>query len=106
MSCESRLARLKAQDGLDAAEAGDADPRSEAVTCRPGNGWYASAKIRRLMGLLRDIHSEDPVRKTIIFSQFTSMLDLIEVPLKRAGYRYVRCTCPRHTFVKTLTCDR
>lgn len=28
--------------------------------------------------------------KTIIFTQFTNMLDLIEEPLKAAGYKYVR----------------
>ncbi|KAF7799491.1 hypothetical protein EIP86_010726 [Pleurotus ostreatoroseus] len=42
----------------------------------------SSAKIRKTMELLRDIQERDEDEKTIIFSQFTSMLDLIEPFLK------------------------
>lgn len=47
----------------------------------------ASTKIRKLLHIL---HAEAPEHKTIVFSQFTSMLDLIEPHLKRASIRYVR----------------
>ncbi len=57
--------------------------------------WQTSAKIERTMEILRDIRERrDPktkeVEKTIIFSQFTSLLDLLEVPMNREGYRYRR----------------
>ncbi|CAK5280366.1 unnamed protein product [Mycena citricolor] len=46
----------------------------------------SSAKIRMVLKLLRDIHSRsDGVEKTIIFSQFTTMLDLLEPFLYEAG---------------------
>jgi SNF2 family DNA or RNA helicase len=46
-----------------------------------------STKIRHL---LRILHKETPEHKTIVFSQFTSMLDLIEPHLKHARIEYVR----------------
>jgi SNF2 family DNA or RNA helicase len=46
-----------------------------------------STKIRHL---LRILHKETPEHKTIVFSQFTSMLDLIEPHLKHASIAYVR----------------
>ncbi|KAJ6525458.1 SNF2 family DNA-dependent ATPase [Mycena vulgaris] len=50
----------------------------------------SSAKIRMILKLLRDIDQRDGEEKTIIFSQFTSMLDLVEPFLREAGVRYVR----------------
>lgn len=46
-----------------------------------------STKIRQL---LRILHKETPKHKTIVFSQFTSMLNLIEPHLSHAGIEYVR----------------
>ncbi|KAM0723933.1 hypothetical protein Q7P37_000924 [Cladosporium fusiforme] len=46
-----------------------------------------STKIRHL---LRILHTETPQHKTIVFSQFTSMLDIIEPHLKHASIGYVR----------------
>lgn len=50
-----------------------------------------SSKIRMILKLLRDIEIREEGEKTIIFSQFTSMLDIIEPFLKAEGLRYVRC---------------
>lgn len=44
-----------------------------------------STKVRHI---LRILHSETPKHKTIIFSQFTSMLDLIQPHLKQRFARY------------------
>lgn len=53
-----------------------------------------SAKIRMILKLLNDIDvRSDGEEKTIIFSQFTSMLNLIEPFLKEKGIKYVRCGC-------------
>lgn len=56
-----------------------------------------SAKIRKLLELLKEINAREDDdgglagEKTIVFSQFTSMLDLIQPFLKNAGIAFVRC---------------
>ncbi|KAF8153019.1 SNF2 family N-terminal domain-containing protein [Crassisporium funariophilum] len=51
----------------------------------------SSAKIRMILKLLKDIDERsDCEEKTIIFSQFTSMLNLIEPFLAEKGVKYVR----------------
>ena len=51
-----------------------------------------SAKTRKIMELLAEIGERSGgIEKTIIFSQFTSMLDLIEPFLRAEEIQYVRC---------------
>ncbi|RAL07409.1 DEAD/DEAH box helicase [Aspergillus homomorphus CBS 101889] len=52
--------------------------------------WIPSAKIEKTMEILRGISSNDNEEKTIIFSQFTSLLDLLEIPIAREGWDYRR----------------
>ncbi|KAI9367237.1 SNF2 family N-terminal domain-containing protein [Aspergillus egyptiacus] len=52
--------------------------------------WITSAKIEKTMEIIHQIEREDREEKTIIFSQFTSLLDLLEVPIAREGYGYRR----------------
>ncbi|KAL6714075.1 hypothetical protein ACLMJK_008569 [Lecanora helva] len=57
--------------------------------------WIPSAKTDKTMELLRDIHArKDPYtkqcEKTIVFSQFTSLLDLLEVPMAHENWNYSR----------------
>lgn len=56
-------------------------------------GLQFSTKIQKTIALLDEIKEEDPTRKTIIFSQFTSMLDLLEPFLRKGGHKFVRCEC-------------
>jgi SNF2 family DNA or RNA helicase len=42
------------------------------------------------MELIEKIQQEDATEKTIIFSQFTSLLDLVEVPLSQTNLKYRR----------------
>lgn len=49
-----------------------------------------SAKINKAMEILLDIREADPLEKTIVFSQWTSFLDLIEIPISTNGYNYER----------------
>ncbi|KAI0922976.1 hypothetical protein AcV5_009827 [Taiwanofungus camphoratus] len=50
-----------------------------------------SAKTRKILEILQEIDGRsEGGEKTIIFSQFTSMLDIIEPFLKAEGIRYVR----------------
>lgn len=53
----------------------------------------ASAKIRQLLQLLGEIRERG--ERTIVFSQFTSFLDLLGPFLKAKGISFVRCefTC-------------
>lgn len=53
--------------------------------------FKTSTKIRKLMEILIETRDKHPGEKTIVFSQFTSMLDLIEEPLRRNGFRVCRC---------------
>ncbi len=52
--------------------------------------WETSAKIEKTLEILRGIIDNDRTEKTIIFSQFTSLLDLLEVPIDREGWNYRR----------------
>ncbi|KAL3444632.1 SNF2 family N-terminal domain-containing protein [Aspergillus insuetus] len=52
--------------------------------------WIASAKIEKTMEIIRQIQQNDSSEKVIIFSQFTSLLDLLEVPVAREGHGYRR----------------
>lgn len=53
-------------------------------------GRTTSSKIRRMLEILKTPVDGDEV-KTIIFSQFTSMLDLIEPFLRDHNIKYGRC---------------
>jgi SNF2 family DNA or RNA helicase len=59
----------------------NSDPEYNASDLTP------STKIRQLLSILE---KETPDHKVIVFSQFTSMLDLIEPFLKRQGYDFTR----------------
>jgi SNF2 family DNA or RNA helicase len=52
--------------------------------------WVESAKIKRTLALLEEIHENNPLEKVLIFSQFTSLLDLLEVPILADSSRYRR----------------
>lgn len=53
----------------------------------PPTQILASAKIRELIKIL---HAEVQEHKFIVFSQFTSMLDLVEPFFRKEGFRFVR----------------
>lgn len=52
--------------------------------------WRSSTKIEALVEELYKLRSDRYTLKSIVFSQFTSMLDLIEWRLKRAGFNTVK----------------
>lgn len=55
-----------------------------------GGQWRSSTKIEALLEELYKLRSDRQTIKSIVFSQFTSMLDLIEWRLKRAGFQTVK----------------
>jgi SNF2 family DNA or RNA helicase len=68
-------------DSEDDSETEASDPEYDASDLTP------STKIRQLLTILEKETSD---HKVIVFSQFTSMLDLIEPFLKRQGYNFTR----------------
>ncbi|KNE54399.1 hypothetical protein AMAG_00371 [Allomyces macrogynus ATCC 38327] len=54
------------------------------------NDFLSSSKIDALMTFLETARTRDSTTKSIIFSQWTSMMDLIEVPLRQRGFQFVR----------------
>lgn len=52
--------------------------------------WVSSAKIDKTIEILQANETRGQGEKTIIFSQFTSLLDLLEVPIMRRGWGYMR----------------
>jgi SNF2 family DNA or RNA helicase len=49
-----------------------------------------SSKLKHLMKILNSIRQNDPEGKIVIFSQFTTMLDMIECMLLLEGYKVAR----------------
>lgn len=54
------------------------------------DGWVSSTKVDECVRKIHNIYKEFPGEKILIFSQFTSMLDLLEVPLISEGIDYLR----------------
>lgn len=52
--------------------------------------WVTSGKIEKVMGILQATQDRRENEKTIIFSQFTSLLDLLEIPISRQEWGYKR----------------
>jgi len=65
------------------------DPEEIDSGLVPPRPWRSSTKINALMAQLALI-IEDTDEKVLVFSQFTTMLDLVEEPLKLAQYPLVR----------------
>ncbi|XP_071164923.1 helicase-like transcription factor [Mytilus edulis] len=52
--------------------------------------WKSSAKVDALINALLKLRQEDPTVKSLVVSQFTSLLSLIEIPLGMHGFNFVR----------------
>lgn len=50
--------------------------------------WRGSTKINSLVSYLK--HDVKETTKSVVFSQWTSMLDLVEIALEKSGIRFVR----------------
>lgn len=60
---------------------------SSPILSRNGHPLHPSTKIVYLLNILE---KETPSHKVIVFSQFTTMLDLIEPFLNKTGYKFTR----------------
>src|SRR5438270_270268 len=73
----------------------DCDENVEKLAlAQPGPGRRTSSKIRKVLEILKTPVDEDHQVKTIIFSQFTSMLDVIDPFLRDHGIVFGRCDTP------------
>lgn len=52
--------------------------------------WITSAKIEKTLQTLKEIMDDVEGEKVLIFSQWTSLLDLLEVPIDNEGWAYRR----------------
>ncbi|KAL0983800.1 hypothetical protein UPYG_G00132950 [Umbra pygmaea] len=52
--------------------------------------WRSSSKLEALMSNLLRLRDEDSSIKSLVVSQFTRFLSLLEVPLREEGFRFVR----------------
>ncbi|KAK2090484.1 hypothetical protein P7K49_031740 [Saguinus oedipus] len=52
--------------------------------------WTSSSKINALMHALTDLRKKNPNIKSLVVSQFTTFLSLIEIPLKASGFVFTR----------------
>ncbi|XP_004297995.1 PREDICTED: putative SWI/SNF-related matrix-associated actin-dependent regulator of chromatin subfamily A member 3-like 3-like [Fragaria vesca subsp. vesca] len=52
--------------------------------------WTESSKVAKLLDCLEHILQSGSGEKSIIFSQWTAFLDLLEIPMKRRGIEFLR----------------
>ena len=64
--------------------------KAPRISLRRIGSDYSSAKIAALVSHLKNLRTSAPGTKSVVFSQFTSFLDLIEPALTRAGIPHLR----------------
>lgn len=64
---------------------------SDSDTTTKSSSNKNSTKIKKIIDILKETRETNPGEKTIIFSQFTSMLDLMEKSLNQEGFKFCRC---------------
>ena len=99
LAMDKRVRELLKAKGLakSSIEILDALLKLRQVCCHPGllppdtsKGVHTSAKLDDLMEVLEKLHAES--RRVLVFSQFTSMLALIEKELVERGVDYLKLT--------------
>ncbi|KAI5835930.1 hypothetical protein K523DRAFT_367986 [Schizophyllum commune Tattone D] len=71
------------------AQSPDSEQTQPEVVLRR-NDFRTSTKLKALMDNLLRLKKEDPGFRAVVFSQFTSFMDLIEITLKREGFDQYR----------------
>lgn len=72
--------------------------KTDLITCPTENqfwvdvdtNWKESSKVSKLLDCLERIRGSGCGEKSIVFSQWTSFFDLLEIPLKRRGIGFLR----------------
>ncbi|ODQ65918.1 hypothetical protein NADFUDRAFT_12699, partial [Nadsonia fulvescens var. elongata DSM 6958] len=55
-----------------------------------GNSWESSTKIDECIKIIQNVKAEFPTQKVIVFSLFTSFLDIIETGLEQQNINFLR----------------
>ncbi|KAF8512694.1 SNF2 family N-terminal domain-containing protein [Gautieria morchelliformis] len=84
-----RTKPVKKLGSPDAGDVGDDRDSSPAVMLRRNN-FNSSTKLDALSEDLRRLRDQDPCFRAVVFSQFTSFLDLIQVVLRRDRFAFYR----------------
>ncbi|XP_052036706.1 helicase-like transcription factor isoform X1 [Apodemus sylvaticus] len=68
--------------------------------------WTSSSKINALMHALIELRTKNPNIKSLVVSQFTTFLSLIETPLKNSGFVFTRLdgSMPQKKRVESIQC--
>ncbi|KAG0082525.1 DNA helicase rad5, partial [Podila epicladia] len=74
---------------LDFENSGSSGSNNRVVQIRRNN-FKSSAKLDALMRHLNQVRKSEPSTKSVVFSQFTGMLDLAEAILERDGFQFLR----------------
>nr|XP_015216673.1 PREDICTED: helicase-like transcription factor isoform X1 [Lepisosteus oculatus] len=64
--------------------------KAELESEEAGDGFLSSSKVDALMIQLQKIRDKDPNIKSLVVSQFTKFLSLIEIPLRERGFSFTR----------------
>ncbi|KAG8683421.1 hypothetical protein FRC08_014294 [Ceratobasidium sp. 394] len=88
----ARIVDEEDEDENEDEDDGSAKGKLEAELKKMGEGEAVipGAKTLRLLGLLEQWHREAPEDKIIAYSQWTSMIDLMQILLKRDGIKTLR----------------
>lgn len=84
-----KKASLKTLAQLKKESSGSSHARRKYLE-RLADDWETSGKIEKVIEILQATRERNEGEKTIVFSQFTSLLDLLEVPIFRNGWDYKR----------------
>jgi len=84
--CPMCSADLTKKDLLDE----ESSIKSKKAAAQQVTSLKPSSKVSALIQALENVRMNDPLVKSVIFSQWTSMLNLLEVPLRRSGLKFVR----------------
>lgn len=72
--------------------------KNDLITCPSENkfrvdvekNWKESSKVKKLLDCLERLRRSGSKEKSIVFSQWTSFFDLLEIPLRRKGVEFLR----------------
>ncbi|XP_019181192.1 PREDICTED: putative SWI/SNF-related matrix-associated actin-dependent regulator of chromatin subfamily A member 3-like 3 isoform X3 [Ipomoea nil] len=65
-------------------------PKATKFRIDVNKDWKESSKVTKLMDCLQRIRNSKSGEKSIVFSQWTLFLDLLEIPLKKSGIGFLR----------------
>ncbi|ODO09770.1 DNA repair protein RAD5 [Cryptococcus amylolentus CBS 6273] len=89
-SVQRRHKRVNPITGAHPDEDGKASTSGSTAISLGKVDLVASTKLKALARRLAEVRQEDPTYKALVFSQFTSFLDLIETTLTKQGVKWLR----------------